>query len=241
MSRFAVVSMTGAKEERDKLRYRGDHAQRARIFAEDTLMHYQPDGLLITGMSHYQMKTLDSYMLSRGFIKLISPDFRCQKDAWRYTQLTLAYLSESLNAKQIRYDEEKEIETIYRYVAFSLPDENQEIRVMHVPCADSEKPNYEKQLSRKKRMLSFERHLEEKEISLRKKVISCGDYNTEIGNLECHEVFDDLPYKKLLDEPTWGAAKIDNVLVSPGQRVSAHTEDFRYGQTSDHKTVIFEI
>ena len=55
--RFAVVSMVGGKQERNKLRYRGDHGFRARIIAEDVLTKMGAiDGLLITGMSNYQMK-----------------------------------------------------------------------------------------------------------------------------------------------------------------------------------------
>ena len=108
--RFAVVSMVGGKQERNKLRYRGDHGFRARIIAEDVLTKMGAiDGLLITGMSNYQMKQVDSFMLSRGFKKIISPDYLKQKDPWRFTCLTAAYLRN--DAKQIRYNEER-IETI---------------------------------------------------------------------------------------------------------------------------------
>ena len=85
--------------------------------------------------------------------------------------------------------------------------------------------------------------LEKEEISLNKKVVSCGDWNTEVGNMECHEISDDLPYDKLLDEITWGNSKIDNVLCLPclSGKVKAYTDDYRWGKTSDHKTVIFEV
>lgn len=238
--RFAVVSMVGGKQERNKLRYRGDHGFRARIIAEDVLTKMGAiDGLLITGMSNYQMKQVDSFMLSRGFKKIISPDYLKQKDPWRFTCLTAAYLRN--DAKQIRYNEER-IETIYRYIAFLLPGDI-EIRLVHIPGADSEMPNYDKQLYRKKAMLDWESFLEKEEISLNKKVVSCGDWNTEVGNMECHEIFDNLPYDKLLDEITWGNSKIDNVLCSPclSGKVKAYTDDYRWGQTSDHKTVLFEV
>lgn len=112
------------------------------------------------------MKQVDSFMLSRGFKKNISPDYMKQKDPWRFTCLTAAYLGN--DAKQIRYNEER-IETIYRYIAFILPGDI-EIRLVHIPGADSEKPNYDKQLYRKKAMLDWESLLEKEEISLNKKV-----------------------------------------------------------------------
>ena len=238
--RFAVISAVGGKQEREKLLYRGDHGFRARMITQDILTKYENiDGILITGMSDYQMKHVDSYMLSRGYKKIISPDFMKQKDKWRFTCLTAAYVKERSN--QIRYNEE-EIDTIYRYVAFSVPGDI-EIRLVHVPGADSDKPNYDKQLQRKRAMLAWEEGLEKDEISVNKKVISCGDWNTEIGNMECHDLFDKLTYEKLLDEITWGSSKIDNVLCSPclSGKVKAYTDDYRWGQTSDHKTVLFEV
>ena len=127
-------------------------------------------------------------------------------------------------------------------MAFSVPGDI-EIRLVHVPGADSDKPNYDKQLQRKRAMLVWEEGLEKDELSVNKKVVSCGDWNTEIENLECHDIFDNLPYEKLLDEITWGSSKIDNVLCSPclSGKVKAYTDDYRWGQTSDHKTVLFEV
>ncbi len=238
--RFAVVSMAGGKQEREKLHYRGEHGFRARMVTQDILTkHGEVDGILITGISNHQILHVDSFLLSQGFKRLISPDYKKQRDPWRYTCLTTAYVKGE--AKQIRYNEEG-IKTIYRYVAFSVPGYI-EIRLLHVPCADSDRPNYDHQLERKKAMLNWEKRLEEDEILLNKKVVSCGDFNTEIGNLECHDIFDSLSYEKLLDEITWGTSKIDNVLCSPNLngKVTACTDDYRWGQTSDHKTVVFEV
>ena len=201
--RFAVISAVGGKQEREKLHYSGDHGFRARMITHDIITKYESvDGVLITGMSNYQMKHVDSYMLSRGYRRIISPDYMKQKDQWRFTCLTAAYVKDGSN--QIRYNEE-EIDTIYRYVAFSIPGDI-EIRLLHVPGADSDKPNYDKQLQRKRAMLAWEEGLEKDEISMNKKVIACGDWNTEVGNLEFHDIFDNLPYEKLLDEITWGSS-----------------------------------
>ena len=237
--KLALVSMTGGKQERNKLKYRGDHGFRARIIVQDLLeRHDDLDGVLVSGMSDYQMKHVDAFLYSRSYKKIISPGWRKQTDKWRFTCLTAAYVRNK--AEQIVYNEDR-LETIYRYAAFSLPGDL-EIRVVHIPCVDPDKPYYEKQYARKEAMLKWEQTLEEKEVASNRRVIVAGDWNTERENLECHDIYDALPYEKLLDEITWGASKIDNVLVSPALKglVKVSTDDYRWGMTSDHKVVIVD-
>ncbi|MBR4948750.1 MAG: endonuclease/exonuclease/phosphatase family protein [Clostridiales bacterium] len=239
MYRLILTNMTGGKEEREALRYRGDHGLRARILAQDILNNYSPDAILITGCSAYQLKYLEAFLWPYGYERIIAPDFSKRKDKFRFTCLTCAYVLRSHKAKQIRYDEVT-IKTIYRYAGFTLSD-GLEIRVVNIPCADSKKPHYDEQLASKEAMLNWEKSIEEKEISEGKKVVVFGDWNTEIGNLECHDIFDALPYEKLLDEPTWRSSKIDNVLVSPNMkgRVKAQVAEYnRYGQTTDHAIIL---
>ena len=57
-------------------------------------------------------------------------------------------------------------------------------------------------------MLNFEKELEAAEKE-HMKVITCGDFNCESGNLVCHEIFDALPFEKLLDEPTLEDKKLN--------------------------------
>ena len=134
---------------------------------------------------------------------------------------------------------EDQIATIYRYTAFQIPGDI-EIRLVHIPGADAEKPNYEKQRKRKEAMLRWEASLEKEETVNHKRVIACGDWNSEIEN---EPLFDALSYEKLLNEVTWGNSKLDNVLCSPclSGKVKAYTDAYRWGQTSDHKTVLFEV
>lgn len=241
--RIAVVNMTGGKAERDKLDFAGDAAGRALILANDSLYKYGGvDALLCVGMSNYQMeRAVDSHMTARGYVKIIHPDYATQKDKYRFTCVTAAYVKRELKAKQVCYDKTN-LETIYRYAAFALDDET-EIRVLHMPVADASGKRYEKQLARKKAMMLWEQELEKDAEASHKKVISCGDFNCEAGNMECHEIYDELPFEKLLDEPTWEDKKLDNVLVSSALsgKVKAFTGDYRLGKTSDHKTVIIEV
>lgn len=243
MYKFVVVNMTGGKAEGEKLQHSGDDAGRALILANDSLHIYgkEVDALLCVGMSNYQMEhAVDSHMSARGYVKIVHPDYLNQKQAYRYTCVTVAYVKRDLNVEQICYDESG-IETKYRYVAFKF--DKLEVRTIHIPIADQMNKRYEEQLSRKEKMLNFEKELEEAAEKEHMKVITCGDFNCESGNLVCHEIFDALPFEKLLDEPTWEDKKIDNVLISSGMagKVKAYTGDFRLGKTSDHKAVIIEV
>lgn len=248
--KLAVVSLCGGKAEREALRFSGNHGIRAQMLLTDTL-NTQNHGegikaVCITGMNYTQKAYVDSVMSAHGFdVCCMSPMFSKVKDKYRYSQLTAAYCHESLKASNIRYVERSIPDLRYRYAAFTIPNGRvNEVRVMHIPCCDAEKPCYSEQLSRKQRFLTFERTLEQYEKRKGKRgIISCGDWNTDNGESEAQKIFDSLPYTKLLNEPTWNDAKLDNALISEDLKgyVCAYTNDFRVGITSDHKTVLIDI
>lgn len=238
MYKMIAVNMAGGKQESSKLMFKGDSAIRALILANDTFIHNKTmDVLICYGMSTHQMKLVDVNLQKRGFIKLVHPDLRKEKKPYRFTCLTAAYIREELKPEQIIYDDNSI--TKYRYIGFKIGD--MEVRALHVPAVDASRWRQQEQISRKKAMLLFEDRLEREETG--RKVVVCGDWNTEVGRLECHDIFDALPYEKLLDEATWNSQKLDNVLVSKALKgkVEAYTQSYRQGVTSDHRTVVIDV
>lgn len=234
--KFALINATGGKKERDALKAKGNPAGTALILVNDTLCrNAELDGLLVNGISDHQMQTVDSYMAARGYYKIMHEDYANQKQAWRNTCLTLAYVKRGLTPVAIRYNNERD-NLKYRYVAFSLPD-GLTVRTMHVPTDEVFDKNSTE--NRKQSMLLFEEELETTSSGAE---IVLGDFNTEPGGDDAYnEIFDRLPYDKNLNEVTWANKKLDNVLTSPGVNVSVYTDDFCLGITSDHKTVICEV
>ena len=171
MKKLAVISACGARSERAMLAYVGDHALRV-VKLIDAVMkaHRGMDAILLTGVSYYQMKHITKYMAKLGYKTVVAPDFLNEREKWRFTQLTIAFVLDKHNRfSQLRYDEDG-LKTIYRYVAFEL--DGDEIRLIHVPCVDKNRPHYEEQIQRKESMLRFEMKLEEEEIAQNKRVLS---------------------------------------------------------------------
>lgn len=239
--KFIVASACGRPIEQKKLNYTGADAGRLVALVAGCLKNFgEVDGFLFTGASFRQMDCFDTHMSARGYEKITGKAYEnlTQKQQKRYTEVTVAYVKRGIAKREV-YAAEKELRTPMRFLGLEV-ESGIHLRLLHVPLiVPTTSETWEKeQNNRRASMLDFEKECENKDGELACRTIALGDFN--MVSLQDYE---NLPFVKLVAEPTCGESFCDNVLVSKALsgEVTVQLSDLELGICTDHKLMLVTV
>ena len=253
MEKVSIVEINACsnQEAQKKLRFKGDGDARVILLIEELLNKHIFEIISIRELKYSTMCKLERVLALRGFKRYIHKDWDNvdSKNRGRYSCLSVLFVHNSVDSYEQIYSDDK-FETTLRYVAGKFKVDGQPVvyKSSHIPCVEDSHPHIASQLKRKEDMLKDELEFQRKYED--KFVVSSGDFNTDsVGDYYCQELFNQLPYKDAVEEPTYGEnQKLDHVFLSPciiegksDMKVQVRVLPEYYLDYTDHKIINIDI
>lgn len=230
------------KQAMIKLKYSGNSDLRVVFGIKNMISEYDFDLISVRDIAYHTLVKLKKELAVLGYIMYIHPEFKSQKDKYRYTCLSALFIKKEINFEQIFGDEQ--FETIFRYISGKLDLAGNEIiyKTGHAPCVDDSRPGLSKQIKRKEDYLSAEVEFQNKYRNVL--ALSSGDFNGA-GDADCYcqELYEKFCFEDLIHEKTYEEQRLDHCYISPAMKesnninVTAEVLDDYYMQLTDHKMI----
>lgn len=253
MKKISIVDVNACsnKEAQKKLRFRGDGDARIILLIEELLKKQAYSIISLRELTYSALCKLERVLALRGYKRYIHKDWDNVdiKNRGRYSCLSALFVHDSVDSFEQLYSGDK-FETTLRYVAgkFQVGGQTVIYKSSHIPCVEDSHPNIASQLRRKENMLRDELEFQRENID--NCVICAGDYNCDsVGTYHCKDLFNQLPYKDAVEEPTYGESrKLDHVFLSPcivegksNMKVQVKVLPEYYMDYTDHKIITIDI
>lgn len=234
-------SACSQKQAAKKLRYTGDSVLRAIYGVKSMISKYGFDFVSIRDIAYHTLLKLNDELAVLGYVMYMNPEFKSEKDKYRYTCLSALFIKKEIDFEQIFGDEQ--FETIFRYVCGKIKLAGNEIiyKTGHAPCVDDSRPGLSKQIKRKEEYLTAEVEFQNKYRNVL--ALSSGDFNgDEDADCYCQELYKKFCFEDLIKENTYEEQKLDHCYISPTLKessinVTAEVLDDLYMQVTDHKMI----
>lgn len=254
MQKVSIVEINACsnQEAQKKLRFnKGDGDARVILLIEEIIKKQAYNIISLRELTYSALIKLERLLAMHGFKRYIHKDWDNvdSKNRGRYSCLSVLFVHNSVDSFEQIYSGDK-FETTLRYVAGKFKVGGQPViyKSSHVPCVEDSHPNIASQLRRKENMLRDELEFQLENID--NCVICAGDYNCDsVGTYHCKDLFNQLPYKDAVEEPTYGEnQKLDHVFLSPDivegksdMKVQVRVLPEYYMDYTDHRIISVDI
>ena len=252
MKKISIVEINACsnQEAQKKLRFKGDGDARVILLIEEIIKKQAYNIISLRELTYSALIKLERLLAMHGFKRYIHKDWDnvALQNRGRYSCLSVLFVHDSVDFEQIYSDDE--FETTLRYVAGKFKVDGQPViyKSSHIPCVEDSHPHIASQLRRKENMLRDELEFQLENID--NCVICTGDYNCDsVGTYQCTDLFNQLPYKDAVEEPTYGEnQKLDHVFLSPcivegksDMKVQVRVLPEYYMDYTDHRIISVDI
>lgn len=248
---IAEINACSNQEAQKKLQSRCNGDARVILLIEEIIKKQAYNIISLRELTYSALIKLERLLAMHGFKRYIHKDWDnvAPKNRGRYSCLSVLFVHDSVDSFEQIYSGDK-FKTTLRYVAGKFKVDGQPViyKSSHIPCVEDSHPHIASQLKRKEDMLKDELEFQRKYED--KFVVSSGDFNTDsVGDYYCQELFNQLPYKDAVEEPTYGEnQKLDHVFLSPcivegksDMKVQVRVLPEYYMDYTDHKIINIDI